>query len=416
MMNKNIQKTKKKLTIIFSVIVFTIIFVLWVVFFSTKYFREVNLEKQVFSKLADWVNQGRISVKDIMNFWTRLDKNFFNKSKNKANIKPNLRASFEPKGFINYILIDNNNSIIESNIKDDVELDFILEIKENQIFFEIQQENWFIIKKFLLDNDQWTFIILKDIRYNFWHYLEDIFGFLLMNLLFSLILYFIGFKFVNKAFIPVEENMQDMKDFIHNAGHELKTPISVIDSNIQLIDDLKIYDVEMTKELKNEVLRLNSIIDWLIQLSNIDLLKDTQKNNLKDIILDIIAELKYKIEDKKLKIDINIPENINIRANTDYLYMCVSNIIINAIKYNHNKWSISISYKDWVLKIKDSGVWIPESQIDKIFNRFYKADTSRSSEGFWIGLSLVNKIADIYSWDIDVKSKEGKSTTFKIIF
>jgi signal transduction histidine kinase len=52
-----------------------------------------------------------------------------------------------------------------------------------------------------------------------------------------------------------------MSNFIHNAGHELKTPISVIDSNIQLIDDMKIYNPEMTKELKIEVLRLNSIID-----------------------------------------------------------------------------------------------------------------------------------------------------------
>jgi his kinase A (phosphoacceptor) domain len=63
--------------------------------------------------------------------------------------------------------------------------------------------------------------------------------------------------------------MSDMKNFIHNAGHELKTPIAVIDSNIQLLLDMKTYDDSMMLELKEEVLKLNSLLDSLIKLSDI---------------------------------------------------------------------------------------------------------------------------------------------------
>jgi signal transduction histidine kinase len=69
--------------------------------------------------------------------------------------------------------------------------------------------------------------------------------------------------------VPVEKNFDDMNDFIHNAGHELKTPLSVIDSNIQLLKESKTYDEKMIDELKNETTKLNSLLDSLINLNDI---------------------------------------------------------------------------------------------------------------------------------------------------
>ncbi|MFK7780543.1 MAG: HAMP domain-containing sensor histidine kinase [Candidatus Gracilibacteria bacterium] len=412
-MNKNIQKTKKDLAIIFSVIVFIVVLVLGTVFFSAKYFREVSVEKKMFSSMVNDVERGRITINQIMNLSLKFDKDLFNNKRSKI---PEPIEEFKPVGFINYILINHKSTIISSNIKDNIEEDFILEINNNDTFFETIYYGGFIIKKFLLNNNEGTFIIFKEIRYNFGDYITDLFGFLFVSLLFSLILYFIGLKFVNKAFIPVEENIADMKDFIHNAGHELKTPISVIDSNIQLIDDMKVYDAGMTKELKKEVLRLNTIIDGLIKLSNIDLLKDLQNNDLKDSIKDIIEEFKFKIIEKKIKINLSLPKNINIKANKDYFYIFLSNIIGNAIKYNNKKGTIDISYNNGRLIIKNSGIGINRKYLDKIFDRFFKADKSRNSEGFGIGLSLVKKISDIYKWSIKVDSNECKYTIFTIKF
>jgi signal transduction histidine kinase len=117
-----------------------------------------------------------------------------------------------------------------------------------------------------------------------------------------------------------------------------------------------------------------------------------------------------------LKSKIDIPEDLKVDANRDYLYIFLSNIIWNAIKYNKNKWSVDISYKSWELIIKDSWIWMSKDELKHIFDRFYKTDKSRNSEGFWIWLSLVKKIALIYKWKIDAFSVEGEGSEFKVKF
>ncbi len=414
-MNSNIRKTKRNLTIAFSVIIFIVIFILGVTFFSVKYFKEVRAEKNEFSHLIRQVENWKLSIHDIMNFGSEYRDDFLAWKRNKEHFKvssPGL--NFRSRGFMNYLYIDSSSIIISSNIRDEIDSDFIISIYKHDSYFKLQQESWFLVKKFIVNKNDGIFVIVKKITYSISDYMNDVLGFLFINLLFSLILYFIGLKFVNKSFIPVEDNLKDMKDFIHNAGHELKTPISVIDSNIQLMDDMKVYDANMTKELKQEVLRLNSIIEWLIKLSNIDVFKDVVTNNLKDSIEWTIKDFKFKISDKNLKIKIDIPESININANKDYFYIFISNIIWNAIKYNNSNGHIEVSYKNWELIIADSWIWIDEKDVGKIFDRFFKSDRSRESDGFGIWLSLVKKISEIYKWNIKVDSKKNKWTRFII--
>ena len=208
-----------------------------------------------------------------------------------------------------------------------------------------------------------------------------------------------------------------MNNFIHNAGHELKTPISVIDSNIQFIKDVKKYDESMLDEMKNETKKLNSLIDSLIKLSDIwDLKWWKAKVNLKDLVNEILNKFKENISKKAIQVNVKIRKDILIEANRDYFYILLSNLIWNAVKYNMNDWKIDISYKDNQLTIKDSWVWIPTDDFNKIFDRFYKVDESRNTEGFGIWLSLVKKIVDIYSWDIEVDSEDWEGSSFVLSF
>jgi len=128
-----------------------------------------------------------------------------------------------------------------------------------------------------------------------------------------------------------------MKHFIHNAEHELKTPIAVIDSDLQLMEEMKNYDALMITEMRKEVKKLNSLIETLIQLSDIDALKQKEKINLKEIIEEIINEKKKIIKDKKLNTEIKVKKDIFIEAKRDYLFILLSNIIGNAIKYSKEK-------------------------------------------------------------------------------
>lgn len=415
----NMKNTKKNLTIAFSVIVFIIVYVLWIVFFSTKYIREDRIDKSNFHKFVKnisnievWnpsfnidsisINRPRLEYRDLWyNSWLKIT-------------IADAPWAINFNGFINYLIID-NNQVIVNNIQDDIPEKIILDSVENDAYFDEQKKSSFLVRK-LIFKDWKIFIAYKELNYPFSDYLKDIFLFSLILLFFTLLFYVIWSKFVDKIFLPVEKNFKDMNDFIHNAWHELKTPLSVIDSNIQIIKDSKTYNEKMTNELKNEVIKLNSLIDSLVELSNIDIFKDFEDLDLKSIVDEVLSNLKTAIKNKKITVNTKIKENISIKANKNYFYIFLSNIIGNAIKYNKKEGSIDIIYKSWELEIKDTWIWIKKEEIDKIFDRFYKSDISRNSEWFWIWLSLVRKIADIYKWKINVQSEEWKQTSFKIKF
>ncbi len=411
-MSLNIYKTKNKLTIVFATIVFVVVFLLWLIFFSTKYYNSISNEKADFTYFIDLIESKKITIENMLNFWPKLD-GFNNINKIiKFDIKnPDLWL----REFMNYILLDGSWNLISSNIKDNITEDFILNIINNSSFYDIKQDSWFLVNKTDF-NDDWLLIVFKKLRYWFYEYVEDIFTFTIISLLFSILIYYIWIIFVNKVFTPVEENIKDMSNFIDNAWHELKTPIAVIDSNIQLINELKTYDETMMLELKWEVKKLNSLIDSLVKLSNIDVFKDVEDINLYDAINEIINDFKSKIDDKKIVVNVKIGKKVTISSNKNYLYIFLSNIIWNALKYNKIMWIVDINYKNNALIIKDTWVWIKKSDLSKIWDRFFKSDSSRNTEGFGIWLSLVKKIWDIYWWNIVVNSKVWEGSEFIIKF
>ncbi len=417
-MSRDIKIIKRNLTIMFSVIVFVVVLFLWTIFFSVKYLNQSRNERADFSTMIELVESWKITIQDIMTIWSKFDNERFKRKMidDPTIMPPPPSADFKTRGFINYIYFDKENLLISSNLKDEIGEELISEVIEEEDYLELNETRWFLIKKFNVIENNGTFIILKKLRYSFTDYLNDILWFLVISILFAALLYIIWRKFVDKAFIPVEKNLRDMNDFIHNAWHELKTPLSVIDSNIQLMDDMKVYDKQMTKELKNEVIRLNSLIDSLVKLSDIDVFKKTEDVNLKNIVNDIINDFKFKISEKNIEIKVSITKSITIKTNKDYLYIFLSNIIWNAIKYNVKNGKIDISYNKGELLISDTWIWMKNEELEKIFDRFYKADKSRNTEGFWIGLSLVKNIASIYNWKINIESEEDMGTKFLVRF
>jgi signal transduction histidine kinase len=409
-MIKNIKNTKNELSFLFSIIVFIVILLLGIWFFYAKYFNEHKREEKNFSFLSTLINTWKLDRVKIM--WNRFEENFSRKTKieHKWHIKENL-----PKMFFNYVHLDKHDNLISKFVRHDVEIEFFREILKEDKYLKLVQGEWFLVKKFNLKNSE-KFIILKRLRYDLEDYLTDIFWFIFISIILSIVIYFISRKFIDRIFIPVEQNIEDMKNFIHNAGHELKTPIAVIDSNLQLLDDTKKYDAEMNWEMREEVKKLNLLINSLVNLSEIDSLKNREENNLLEMVNEIIKNFSDKIEDKKIKINIDIDKNTIIKSNKIYLYMFLSNIVWNSIKYNKKDWKIDIYYKNSKLIVKDSWIGISKEDLNKIFDRFYKIDKSRNSEGFGIGLSLVKKIAMVYNWKINMSSNENKGSEFSVEF
>ncbi len=415
-MNKNVADTKKRLTIIFIIIVSLVIIVLGISFLSLKYFKETNVEKRIINEIWARVELWNANIKNISKsldaIWKGLKRREMWKRFERWDDKQH--KDLEHLGPINFIELK-KDEVVSYNIKEDVEKDFIEDLFEEGNYSKAFELDWFLVRK--IKTSEGETIIFKSLRYNFSGYLSDIVIFILTTVIFSSILYFVWHRFVNKAFVPVEENMKDMKNFVHNAWHELKTPLTVIDSNIQCIKDIKQYNEPMLDEIKHETKKLNSLIDSLIQLTDISELKKSEEEvNLKELVNDILHNFKEEQEKKNIEIKTRIAKSVSITTNKDYFYMLLSNLIWNAIKYNKKDWKVNITYKDNKLTIKDTWIWMTTEEIEKIFDRFYKASVSRETEGFGIGLSLVKKIADIYNWEIEVNSIKGSGSSFVVKF
>lgn len=388
----------------FTLIVFIIVSIFGFWYFTVKYFGWARIERWELYFISNSIESGSIKVNDLIRFWSKMNNNF----KNNKNF-------IRRKWFINFLYISKSWNIISSDIKDNIEDQFISEVIKLKQNDKIIKKNDFFVRVINLDDGS-KFVLMKQMRYATSDYTTDLILFLLSTFFLTIAVYYIWRAFIDKTFIPVEKNINDMKEFVHNAWHELKTPISVLHWNLQILKDIKKYDDNFVSELTDEVSRLNNIIDWLIQLSDIDVYKTTQNISVNILVREIIWDYQFKISEKNIKVNLILEEDEIIEANHNYFYIFLSNIIWNAIKYSDNNWIITIKISDNTLSIEDNWIWISEENLSKIFNRFYQCDTSRTSEWFWIWLSLVEKIANIYDWEIEVSSKISNWTKFFIKF
>ncbi len=216
--------------------------------------------------------------------------------------------------------------------------------------------------------------------------------------------------------------------FISDASHELKTPIAIIQGYINMVDrwgkdDKDILD-EAICSIKSETQHMSNLIQQLLYLA-----RDTQGKNAvnKEMIslTEIADEVKKEAEVAKEDITIALEntEGVDIYADSALIKQLMWIFIDNSIKYSgENKCEITISVGreegSPYFAVKDKGIGIPKNAVDKIFDRFYRNDESRSKEiqGNGLGLSIAKAIADKHNAKINVESEEGKGSTFKVVF
>lgn len=399
-MNKNINtwllnQTKKKLSIIFVVIVFLIAFFLELFYFSYKYVKINTIELNDFDIAIEWFMQ---DFESNPMFLMKYSQSF-----RKMNEKRWFWSRWTR--LLDYAIFDKNGNVDIFNIW----YDFSLEDFEND------KISWFLFKTIYLKWDYSKVVFLRKQAYPLELYLSDITIFFLFNFIFWIWIYFIWYWFVEKNLKPVEQTMSDMSDFIQNASHELKTPLSVISSNLQIIKKMKSFDEEMLSNSIDEIKKIDWLILWLIDLSTINEYTQKDEVDIWSVINQIIWEYKYLCEKKWISVNFEEKNIKIIQANKHYFYIMFSNLFLNAIKYNFKGWKIDIVLDKTFLSIWNTWDLIHEDKAEEIFKRFYKLDESRNTQWFWIWLSLVKKIVDIYKWKIFV-TNDWENNFFKIIF
>jgi len=409
-----LNKTKKKLTVIFTLLVFLIAVLLEGSFFSIKYLNYINEEENKFSILTNDVQTRFVSINEFIVYydvWNRLFKfqrwTHLNNSDN------------ENWDYVNLLIVNKEkNELVFSNIVDDLKLSFVEDILKNWEYWEIEQKSWYFIKKIkLIEQDVvYDVLFIKNLRYWFLDYLRDLLWFVWIMFLFSVLFFYIWYRFVSKNLEPVEKSLTDMQDFIHNAWHELKTPISIIHSNLQLIKETKTFDKELVDEWMNEINKLNRLIESLVELSSISTNEKNEKIDVGTEIESILKDFKIESDKKDLKINYSIHAKKYLTVNKQYFYILFSNLLWNAIKYTNQWWQIDVNLYINKLVIKDNWIWVIKDDHKKIFDRFYMWEKSRNIDWHGIWLSLVKKIADIYKWRITLISEVWKGSEFSIFF
>ncbi len=222
----------------------------------------------------------------------------------------------------------------------------------------------------------------------------------------------------DKMLKKIYADYKRQKDFSSNVAHELRTPIAVMKSQLDLYRQ-KTDDADFKKMLRvldNNVNKLNGLVDAILSLRKKSELK------LDEVNLDIlIDEIVLDLEDKAYSKDVEIIcKNTDISLVTDdsLLQRLVFNIVENAIKYNNPGGSVEISAEedDDLVKIKiaDTGLGISPLDKERIFDLFYQIDASRGQEGYGIGLSLSKTIADMLSAKIEISDNKPQGSIFII--
>lgn len=234
-----------------------------------------------------------------------------------------------------------------------------------------------------------------------------------------------GFKIVVLSDVTAMKNGEVMRsEFFANASHELKTPLTAIKGFNEIIS-LKTKEEE-TKELSakidGQITRLINLINDMLKLSELEAEKEPVKEKVD--LVKVAAEVKDNLSalsDKK-DITVTVEGEGTVEMEKEHAVELVKNLMENAVRYNNNGGYVKATVKSYggkvIFTVEDNGIGIEEKDLNRIFERFYRVNKSRSREtgGTGLGLSIVKHVCSLYSADLEIKSGLGAGTTIKVIF
>jgi two-component system phosphate regulon sensor histidine kinase PhoR len=223
------------------------------------------------------------------------------------------------------------------------------------------------------------------------------------------------------------------KDFVANVSHELRTPIQLIkgfsETLLDTVEDGKVQDnkkeiihfLEIIRKNANTMENLTNDLLVLADLeNNADSIRETEELNIASVIDEAISSVEPQAKRKKIEINVDCREDLTARLYGSFIIQALINLTDNAIKYSPEKSKVWVSADleddNIVFQVRDKGIGIPAEHRERIFERFYRVDKSRSKEqgGTGLGLSIVRHIALLHKGETEVESHAGEGSVFRI--
>lgn len=248
---------------------------------------------------------------------------------------------------------------------------------------------------------------------------------IVVGLLSLIILFIISIYFTSKAIKPLEETFIKQKQFIADASHELRTPITIIKTNLEILKSNKNKSVDSQSKwidyISTQTDRMSVLISEMLALANLDTNKNSKefiRLNISEVLKNSLLVFEVIIFEKGLTLEEKIQEDIYINGDEDQIKKLISIFMDNAIKYTDINGKIEVTIKKEknkaTLVVKNTGKGIESEYLDKIFERFYRLDTSRNRDtgGYGLGLSIAKSIVNEHRGKIYAKSNIGKDISF----
>lgn len=240
---------------------------------------------------------------------------------------------------------------------------------------------------------------------------------------FMALMYLISLFLAKTAIKPIDENWQRQKRFIVDASHELKTPLTVILANNRILrsheEDAIKNQLQWIDSTEEEARHMKQLLDDMLVLAkneSADTKLITGDVNVSKLVNRAFLQFEAVAFDKDISLCGDVEDNLHTRGDEAELKQMVMILMDNALKYEPKKGSVSLALRkrgdSLILSVRNANSYIPTGDISHIFDRFYRSDASRSSEGFGLGLAIAKSIAELHGGQIAVESKNPGGTVF----
>ncbi len=229
--------------------------------------------------------------------------------------------------------------------------------------------------------------------------------------------------FSRMVFRPVEESIQKQKRFITDASHELKTPLTIIDANTEVME-MESGESQWTKSTRKQIQRLSGLVQQLVTLSRLDEEKGLEEKcefNLSEAVSECVQPYESLAQTREKNLTLNIEEDITYTGDERSIRQLAGILMDNAVKYSSENGNITLTLKKKgkkiFLEVYNDADDLPQGKLDVLFERFYRLDSSRNSGtgGSGIGLSVAKVIVQAHKGKITAENKNGRGLTITVI-
>lgn len=275
----------------------------------------------------------------------------------------------------------------------------------------------------LASEDGQTMIIFLDCHKSLTNFRTFLWSSILVSVLGLVSVFILVIIFSKMVFKPVAESDRKQKQFITDAGHEIKTPLTIIDANTEVLE-MTGGENEWTRSIRNQVRRLTELTTGLIALARLD--EGANRLQKMDFSLsDAVAETAQEFQALALTQDkaftINVPQGLTYCGHEPSIRQLTAILLDNALKYSPAGGAIRLDLarlgRGFKLTVYNTAPSVDTDGLDQLFERFYRADSSRNSQrgGYGIGLSIARAIVIAHKGKITASSGDGQSLTFTVI-